>query len=299
MKLEIPNERILQHFVDRINEVGHFEGVLRGSDHRILWIHGPGGIGKSVLLSRMMDECHNRAIRWVHIEWTDGRKYDQLNLMREVRDRCERPELFQLFNDRVNHLTKPGYTIEVKLDLGDIENVEVLKDGTLESGGNTVHVGHTIQDLSIPVLNPDVKTDELARRMELTQAFFPCCEAVLREGPLVLFLDGMEYAEEEGSAIAWIREELLERIRNDGLKGLMVVLAGRTEVGVDPAFFHCMRSFRLQPFEVEDIEEYLRRRGVAGDLNQLAQFLLGGVGGHPDQVARMTNGYLLVKEMGG
>ncbi len=61
-----------------------------------------------------------------------------------------------------------------------------------------------------------------------------------------------------------------------------------------------MRSFRLEPFSAEDIADYLRRRGVEGDVEQISLFLLSATGkGHPDKVARLTDGYLLQLEAGG
>jgi len=297
MALKIPNERILQHFVDRIQEMKHFQGVLGGGEHRVLWIHGPGGIGKSLLLSRMMDECKKQEVPWSRVEWTASRLYDYLLLMREIRDQCQQPELFQLFNDRVNHLTKPDYTVRVELDLGDIRNVEVLRDGTLAHGGNEIHIGNKIEDLHLPAFQTDRDDDDVGRRTELTEAFFRCYEALLREGPRVLFLDGVERAEAEPVTMAWIQEELIDRVCDGALEGLTVVVAGRNEVEVDPAHFYTMRTFRLKPFEVKDIEEYLRRRGIEGDLSQLARAVMAGAGeGSPAQVAQVTNAFLQLAE---
>ena len=58
----------------------------RRSTKRIMCIYGSGGIGKSVLLSRMMEKCVERKLNWVHIEWEDSRRFNYLDVMQEIKN---------------------------------------------------------------------------------------------------------------------------------------------------------------------------------------------------------------------
>lgn len=291
--MKIPSEHILGAFVDRVDALNGFTSILGDENKRIMWIAGPSGIGKSVLLSRMMFECRQREVPWLHVEWHSSHRYGYLDLMRRLRDVADRPEVFNLFNDRVNYFTKPGYEVTIKLDAGDISNVRILEGGVIESSGTQIHVGHTVEirDLTIPVQRPDFNLDDRTFQLELTNAFFPCFQALTRERPHVLFLDALEKADQ--STLSWLWDELFTRVSEREIVNVFVVLAGQQAVEVPPRLFDCMRTYQLQPFRTPDIEEYLRRRGIAeNEVSTLARFLTP-TAKTPYEIANQTNAYLV------
>jgi tetratricopeptide (TPR) repeat protein len=261
--VKIPAKHILQEFVDRTREVAGFERLLSDSTgdfpRRIMCIYGPGGTGKSVLLSRMMAECELREIGWVYIEWEDSRRYNYLDVMRMIRDSTA-PHLFHLFNDRVNFYTVHDYNLKIPLEVGTIQDVQVLSNGEIQQSGVTIHVGHEIKDFTVNILRPDRDVTEGEVIIECTRAFMRCLHARITKKPLVIFFDALEKADEH--TVKWIWAELLERLRDQEITNLLVILAGRNPFEPDATFFDCAEEYELMPFQVEHIIEYLGKRGA-------------------------------------
>ena len=292
--MKIPAAHILKQFVNRTREVAGFKNLLSDKTKRIMCINGPGGIGKSVLLSRMMEECNGRKLDWVHFEWEDSRRFNYLDVMREIRKATD-PTLFQLFTDRVNFYMKPNYKMKIALDAGPIQNVEVLKGGEIKQSGVTVHVGHKVEikDSMINVQRPDrdVTEDEIV--IDLTNAFMPCLKALTYERPLVIFLDALEKADE--FANAWIWDELLTRVRDEEIRNLLVILSGRNTFEPDPTFFDSSEIYALKPFKSEHILDYLEKRGL-DRMDFLADWILANSDkGNPLKVAQGVNNYILLQ----
>ncbi len=83
--MKIPAAHILKQFVNRTREMAGFENLISGKARRIMCIHGEGGIGKSVLLSRMrMQECAEREVDWIHIAWEDSHRFNYRDVMQEI-----------------------------------------------------------------------------------------------------------------------------------------------------------------------------------------------------------------------
>ena len=272
----VPSEQVLHRFVDRREALTWFRHLVDepSGAQRAMWIHGQSGIGKSMLLSRLIKECCERDVRWLHAEWRDTRRFGYLDLMRRLRDEAGRDELFQLFNDQVNHFTSRDYDVRVKVDLGDIQNVRVLEDGRIQGGsGAQINVGHHIDDLRINVIRPDFDAEDRHIRIELTRAFVPCLQALARESPVVLLLDALEKADD--ATMTWIVEELLERLSRGELENVLLVLAGQ----VAPAdsdqlrFDRCMRTWELKPLKPADVEELLRKDLDEEQARTLAGFM--------------------------
>ncbi len=289
--MKIPAAHILKQFVNRTREVAGFENLLSDKAKRIMCISGPGGIGKSVLLSRMMEKCAERKLDWVQIEWEDSRRFNYLDVMREIRKATD-PTLFQLFNDRVNFYTVPNYEMKITLDAGPIQNVEVLKGGEIKQSGVSVHVGHTVEikDSMINVQRPDRDVTENEIVIGITNAFMPCFKALTSEHPLVIFLDALEKADE--LANAWIWDELLTRVRDEELRNLLVILSGRNTFEPDPTFFDSSEVYVLKQFKSEHILDYLEKRGL-DRMDYLADFILANsAGGNPLQVAQGVDNFI-------
>ena len=262
LEAEIPAEYVLREFVDRKPILTAFREMLErpNGQRRVMWVYGGGGMGKSILLSRMMQECRERNIRWLHAEWRDTERYSYLALMRRLRDVSRRLDLFSLFNDQVNRFTQRGYPSEIKVDLGRISDIHILENGSITQGEVEIHVGHVIKDLNITVVREDFDVEDRNARTELTRAFFPCLEVLVGDRPMVLMLDALEKAHR--STMAWIFEELLDRLGGNRLVNVLVVLAGRENVSDQDLsrFHHCLQPYPLDLLQAEDIREFLRRR---------------------------------------
>lgn len=286
----IPAEHLLKYFVDRLREVSEFDKMMDGTGVRILCIQGPGGMGKSQLLHRMMQECETRGFRWVSIEWEDSRKYDYLEIMCEIRKQIKQDLMFQLFNDFVNSYMVPNYTFKIQLEGNAIENVRVLEGGEIQQSNVTVHIGHTVEikDLNIRIPRPDRDVTKIEFR--LTEAFMVCLEALARQSPLIVFLDAVEKADD--LTRKWLCKEFLAQARDRRIDNLFVVAAGRQELELDTTFFDCRASFSLRPFEPDHIREYLSRRGVDPAEQIIYLILSQSENGNPGKVGNLVDGYL-------
>ena len=283
---KIPAENILKYFVDRVQEVDGFKKIIGNLARRVMCIYGPEGIGKSTLLSKMMEECEKQGIRWNYTEWRDLSRYGYLDLTRKIRDETS-PSLFQLFNDQVNFYTKDQYDLKIQLEGGTTQNVNVLQGGEIQQSGVTVHVGPKVEikDLGSNTLRRDRNVSDCEMTIELTRAFMPCLQAAVRESLLVIFLDALEKADEPTKS--WIRDEFLVQIRDEKLSNLIVVLASREKFELHPSFFDCTHEYELRPFQTDYIQEYLSRHGFKKD-ELLADCILANTNGNPSQIAIHT-----------
>src|SRR5262245_52423010 len=247
-------------------------------------------MGKSALLNRMIETCESRGTRWVYIEWRDSRRYNYLDMMRIIREDTV-PPLFALFNDRVNFHNAPQYRLQIPLEGGNIQNVQVLSGGEVQQSGVTVHIGHSIEikDLNLNMPRPDRNVTDNEILIYLTRAFMPCLQAVTAEKPLVIFFDALEKADK--LTLDWIWEELLARVRDRDVTNLFVALAGREPIEPEPSFFDCIDVYEMQPFQTDNVLEYLEKRQL-GRLEDLARFILANFGGNPLQIAQSVNNFL-------
>jgi hypothetical protein len=290
----VPGFHRLKHFVDRAQILQEFGALLAAPAKLILCIQGPGGIGKSLLISRMISLCEGQQVRWVYVEWEDYRRFNYLDIMRRVRDGSE-PDLFQLFTDRVNFYTVPNYNLNIAVEGSAIHNVEVLSHGEIQQSGVTVHVGHEIKDLNINMPRPDkdIKEDEIIR--ECTRTFLICLKSLCSTHHVVIFLDALEKADNGTSA--WLWNELLKAVIDNQMRNLTFVLAGRERLNPDSSFFdfETTLEYDLKPFQKDDILDYLEKRGVERNL-MLADFIFANQGeGHPQSVAISVNNFLKMR----
>jgi len=291
MPAKIPAAHLLKYFVNRTREMGEFEQMLINAEVRLLCLYGPGGMGKSVLLSRMVQDCNDRHLNTAYIQWTQDRGYNYLDIMRQIRDQTGPDTLFQLFNDKVNFYTHPEYKLKIEVDAGSISDVHILENGEIQQSNVTVHVGHTVEirDLQLKLDRSDAEAARIP--FQLTEAFIPCLKALALTNPLVLFLDGMEKA--DGSTKKWIWDEFLPLMRDQVVNKLFVVLAGREKTTPDPSFFDCSRVLELRPLGRSDVEDYVHRRGVAQVSADFLNFILANTNGEPLQVGISVDNYIL------
>jgi hypothetical protein len=280
-----------EHFVDRKEIIAGFRRMMTAADSmRVMWIHGPSGMGKTMLLAQLVGEAYSLDASPLHIVWRDTKRYGYLDLMRKLRDESQRPELFQLFHDKLNQLTNPTYNAQIKIDMGDISNVQILSNGVVTHSGVTVDIGHVIEDLKINVFLPNAQRDDASLRGELMQAFIPCFQALARERTQVIVLDGIEKA--DAVTMDWVKL-LIEYIWEGQLSDTYLVVSTHDPIEDDPRFFDFLKLYQLQPFAAEDIREYLGRRGInEDDAKTIATFIVSNSNRSPMEVAKMTNNYI-------
>jgi hypothetical protein len=302
MSTRIPAENQLRRFVNRTREFGRFCQMLDGEAVaaeaagldgaqinsepaliRIMCLCGEGGMGKSILLGRMMKECQKRGLSWVHIEWEDSRIYSYLNLMCTIRDKTN-PEAFAVFSERVNHYAQRSNSVSLDVRAGDIHDVEILEHASIEQSNVEVRVGHTINVIN-PEFHQTVSDTEIM--LGTTGPFLECLTSVTAQGPVLIFLDAMEKAQE--ITVKWIVERLLVGVRDGDLTNLFVVLSGRKSLDLPPSFSDCAEMHELQPFAVETINEYLSASGIPPQGDLMATFIFQHCRGNPLEIANSVN----------
>ena len=281
---------LLKSFVDRMREVSFFEKVLAGDGRPIIAVQGPGGVGKSLLIHRLIQECSGRGAGVVEVEWDDSQRYNYLDVMRQIRDQTN-VELFDLFTDRVNYYTKPAYELKIQVEGSGIENVKVLENGEIRDSDVTIHVGHNIEisDSAISALRPDRDIEENEAVIELTSAFLPCLRAATATTAVCIFLDALEKSDH--LTLNWITRHLLSAIRDGSVPNLVAVISGRENVDLDPSFFDCSEVFNLRPFEVPDILDYLEARTQTRD-EDVATLIFSIAEGDPRKTAATVDNWI-------
>src|SRR5215831_13769264 len=192
MPAKVPAPHLLKYFVNRTREMGALEQMLIGSQVRILCLYGPGGMGKSVLLSKMIQVCSEKGLGTAYIQWETDRSYNYLDIMRQIRDQTGPESLFQLFNDKVNFFTDPTYKLKIQVEGGCIGDVHILENGEIQKSNVTVHVGHTVEikDLQLKLDRSDAEAARIP--FQLMEAFLPCLKSLMQERAVLVVFDGME-----------------------------------------------------------------------------------------------------------
>lgn len=287
MPAKIPAPHLLRYFVNRAREMGELEHMLIDSQVRVLCLWGPGGMGKSVLLSKMLQVCNNKGLNTAYVQWETDRGYNYLDVMRQIRDQTGPDTLFQLFNDKVNFFTNPEYKVKIQVEGGAIGDVHVLENGEIQKSNVTVHVGHTVEikDLQLKLDRSDAEAARIP--FQLMEAFVPCLKALMQSNPVVVVFDGME--KPDTSTKNWIWSEVLTLVRDQIIDKLFLILAGREQFVPDPSFFDCTRVLELRPLGRNDVEDYLHRRGVAECSADFLNLILAGSGGQPLKVGETVD----------
>jgi hypothetical protein len=296
-----PSARQQATFVDREAILGRFDDMRHGrAAQQVLWVHGRTGTGKTMLVHQMAERCDGEATshRPLILEWRDTRRLGYLEAMRMIRDQIDTPALFTLFNEKANQLTQREYTAKIEFDVGDIRDVKVLPDGTIENSDLSIHVGHEVEvkDLHLNLVVDDDEANEGRVRRELSAAFLPCLAAAARQCPCVILLDGVEKA--DPATRSWVLEELVERLWTGDLPQTLVVITSWDEPPEDIAnrMFDLVDVLPLEGFAADHVLEYLKRRvpdvpeDVAGAL--VTMVLGNSQGGLPIEVAKVVNNFI-------
>ena len=282
---------MLDHFVDRTNELDAFRDLLSESPIKILAIKGSGGMGKTHLIDRLLAEIEPDHYVAIRVEWQDELRFDYLALMRRIRDQTGKPHLFKVFNDRVNKYTAPAYQPIFNFSVGELRNIKIAANGQIEGSNININVGPKIkiQDLNNSGCRPDLVVSDAEVEVGLTQAFIPCLRVASEAKPIVLFLDALEKA--DGLTRKWIWNRLLRELRDGRLPRVRAVLSGRENCEEPADYYNCLDVFELNELKLQHIAEYVRKRGLE-DSKAVALVILGNFGGTPLHVATATTNTL-------
>jgi len=274
-------DRRLSEFVDRSTEMRRFSEILEKRSKPVIFVHGASGVGKSSLLARMIHECSLRGIAKTEIVWTETRNPDHLNIMRTVRDSLG-AQHFSGFTALVN-----GYYDErVKFDL------TVNTSGTINvaSGASFVNAttgdiaGVMVRDCMFVVPRRDLGVSENERMLRLTQQFLEDLAGFTEGSPTVMFFDAVEKMTEETKK--WMWGEFMNVFRDGRASNVVCVFLGQTAPELDRETRRVVEETALGPLQLDDIEEYLRKRNVACQApRELARMILVQTKGHPYEVA--------------
>ncbi len=291
MRLEM--ERRLAEFVDRRVEMEHFCGMLDGNDKHLMLVLGDAGIGKTSLLARMRHEVARRNIREFSLSWKDkARSYDYLAIMRKLRDHvgCE---YFNTFTDRVNYFMDPQYTlrldgvVEGEVSIGERAKFERSRIGDM--------AGVIIKDSTFVLPRSDLFVSESERVHRLSECFIQELSAATQSSLLFIFFDSVEMMSQETEE--WVSDELLHSMFEGKLPNVRCVLCGHYRPTMDRYTSRYMETIveaaHLDPLRLEDIIEYLAKRGVEESCRGIAaRWLLASTGGWPLRVASAVDAAL-------
>jgi GTPase SAR1 family protein len=286
-------ERRLAEFVDREEELSIFRNVLDSPDHHVLVISGGGGVGKSMLMAKLIHECSLRGLRKTEVIWSDLRSHDYLAIIRKVRDDLGAPQFNEL-TDLINYYTVPQYNLSISVSGG---SVHVAEQAAISGSSVRDIAGIIVRDLMLVAPRSDLGVSEMERLGRLTDCFIRNLSSSLREnGPLVVFLDGAEKMSD--LTRRWIWEELLASVLDGRLAGAKFVVCGRDRApaSVDRLLLSVVESAELQPLDVRHVVEYLRRRGVTDSSEPIALALVAATQGNPLAIATAVDAILEMKE---
>jgi hypothetical protein len=280
MRLSGLLERRFAQFVDRSAEMQHFRELLDGDQKRIMLVWGEPGSGTTWLMSRMVHETALRQLRKAEVVWNDKtRRYDYLGVMRKIRDDLGL-EWFGAFTTLVNHYfpASPS-TVNITVE----GNISVAEGARIE--GSTVGdvAGVLIKNSMIVVPRGDLAVTEPDRMELLTQRFIDGLRAASSKEKVVLFFDELENMSEHTNG--WMCNELMVALQDELLPNVRCVLGGSTRPKLDRELDEWVEDARLGPLGLTDIAEYLAKRGVPGNHEEMAQVLWAACSeGLPQQV---------------
>ena len=278
-------EERLAYFVDRDDEMTHFRAMLDRGPKRILTVTGGEGIGKSLLMERMVHECALRKRRTIKIICRDTRN-DALFIMRSMRDDLA-VECFGEFTTVLNTVTTP---------IAPTVNVQINAPVTVGSGlsaGEHAQIG----DISAVKVTRDLMMDRMdparlasERLALLTDPFLRGLQAALKDTAIVVFLDDCQKMTAE--ADRWLRDELLFAVKEGVLPNVYFVLLSQKQPDFD-AWQYLTHQAELRPLGREHITIYLEKRSIDEPLrSELASMLWIVTQGRIAEIERYVEAFL-------
>jgi GTPase SAR1 family protein len=286
-------ERRLSEFVDRDDEIKRFCALLDQPDKLVMSITGPGGIGKSSLMARMVHEIANRGLMKVEVVYTDDNLPEFMAIMRKCRDDVG-VAAFLSFTDLINYYTVPRYTLKVELHGG---NVNVANNLTMTDGATAGDIaGVMIKDSMITFPRSDLDVAEAERRAKLTGEFVLClARAAQQHRQIVILIDAAEKMSD--GTKRWLWDSLIAGIADAKIANVRFVILSRAKPDIDRWKKQMVEFAELQPLTIPDVILYLEKRGVGpAHREALAQMVFAISRGNPFDIANHVDVFLDLQE---
>ncbi|MCB0046464.1 MAG: CHAT domain-containing protein [Caldilineaceae bacterium] len=272
--LPLPTEKYVDWFVNRERTYRGFQKMLAGEvNKRVMLITAPEGMGKTWLIQRMAHESRRRQHGAVVFDFKDAIGRDTLDIVRRARDILGEQH-YRPLTQVINEVT--GGRVSV-------HRVQAATD----SGAAPVLDRYEL----IQAENERIKALIDAR---INDVFFDCVRRQSADRRAVFLFDSLERIQPE--ARAWIEKELLQRIHDDRLSNVVVVLAGRVDPGFAAALTGSIAATGLSGFEERHIREYIQRRGALSILDKhenFVQFVMDfNAHNKPVMLAELVDGYI-------
>ncbi len=306
---EIIAQRREEEFVGREEPLSRFRENLHlpvdDPRRRFVWnIHGPAGVGKTWLLDRMR---HIAEEEGAYTAWSDEAQGDVPSVLGELADRlAQQGVTLKTFQER--YRTYRQQRKELEADPEAPQGLPIFLGQILARAGmrlaRQVPIGGALVEL--------VDEDQLAEQMgewlsylgqrltdkddvqlmlepaaTLTPLFLTDLRKRLRKRQLVLFFDAFEHT--SAFLEPWLLS-LLEGRFGDVPAHIVFVIGGRE--ALDPsrwsAYERLIHRVRLGPFDDEELQMYLHRKGIADP--QAISVIRRLTGGLPLLVATITAG---------
>lgn len=282
-------QRRLEEFVDRSVDMGRFCSVLETPKKPVMAVWGPGGIGKSSLMARMIHECANRSCRKVEVIYTEDSIHDYLAIMRKCRDDLT-AEGFLAFTDLINYYHVKQYNLKIETGAGEVEVANQMQVGENARVGNIAGVVVNINELNITDFmssspRSDLDVSEPERRRKLTDKFLQnLAETAADGGVIVVFIDGVERMTPQTRG--WLWDSFVAGVAEREMANVRFVILGRTEPELDRYKKPLVVLSQLTPLGKDDVIEYLGKRGVPeSERLTMARTLMGAHKGDPLKIA--------------
>jgi hypothetical protein len=288
-------ERRLSEFVDRDQEMARFCALLDSPGKLVLSVTGPGGIGKSSLMARMIHEIAVRGLSKVEIIYTDDNLPEFMAILRKCRDDID-VAAFGPFTALINYYTVPRYTLDVNLHGGTIN---VGNNMTVTDGATVGNISGIVIDKMITSPRSDLDVSEAERRTTLTNQFVQClAEGAKSRKQIVILIDAAEKMN-EGTG-RWLWDALIGAIADAKIDNIRFAVFGRTKPTIDRWKKQLVDFAELQPLAIPDIELYLEKRGVGAQHRAaLAQMVFAISKGNPLDIATHVDLFLELQEQQG
>jgi hypothetical protein len=276
-------------FVDREKQTQGFLKMLRGEtgDKTIMAIEAPAEMGKTWTVQRMRHECSVQGVPNAHFDFRDRQPWDYLAIVRQARDQMGAPH-FNLLTQTINESTGVNIQLSSGAGTGGVELAVGTQGGQISDSQIQVGdvAGRDVIKDNFFYVQADSDTTRRAIKARVTDAFFICLAGLIQEKPAAFLFDSYEEVTEE--ADHWIQSQLLARIRDGQLPGVIVVLAGRKLPKWDRSSWrHCLAATGLDPFEMQHITEYIVEKRGLTTLD--VETILRTSGGHPGLLGKMAD----------
>jgi type II secretory pathway predicted ATPase ExeA len=281
-------ENRLSYFVDRDEEMTRFLAMLEGGSKRIMTVCGAEGMGKSLLMERMVHECGRRQRRTSKTVCRDTRN-NALFIMRSIRDDLT-VECFNEFTNLANAVTAARATPTPQVTVNINAPIDVAHGLTAEGQARVgdISVVKISQDLMAP--QPDVARRWAEGLAQLTDAFVSGLRTAIKNDPVVIFIDDCQKMTPETDT--WLREELLFAVQEGSLEQAYFVLVGQNQPDLKSVSFLTQEEL-LGPLSKDHIAAYLAKRGIDEPLrSDLAKMLWVVTQGRIAEIERHVEAYL-------